>query len=285
MTVQIATSTASIPQNADVVRHRDRVLAVDWQWFVDVADRAFSDYVFTRSSAKRRVFVRVDFRYSIFDTCYFRDCTFDSCDFTGCRFVGTNFHGSTFTGCKFDYAIFERTLVDNSILDTGCPSVENLKLRFARTLRTNYQSLGDAASVNKAILVALDATEVHLLKAWRSNESYYRRKYKGIRRVKALVDWMEFTVLDALWGNGERPRKLVRSVMLLLCAIAVSDVLSHRDPRLVRSYVSALIASPQIFLGTIKSPFGGIITAGITFLRLVVFGLFVSILVRRFARR
>ena len=68
----------------------------------------------------------MDFKYTIFDTCYFRNCVFDSCDFTGCRFSGTNLIGATFDGCKFDYVILERTQVDNEILDVGCPGWENL---------------------------------------------------------------------------------------------------------------------------------------------------------------
>jgi hypothetical protein len=111
----------------DGVAHRDRIIAVDWQWTADPINRPFIDHVFTRSSAKQRTFTYVDFRYSAFEACYFRSCKFDSCDFTGCRFIATNFHGSTFTGCKFDYAVFERTLIDSTILDTECPAVENLK--------------------------------------------------------------------------------------------------------------------------------------------------------------
>jgi hypothetical protein len=75
---------------------------------------------------------------------------------------------------------FERTFVDNDILNTGCPGFENLKMRFARTLRMNYQQLGDAKSANKAITVELQASEVYLHKAWQSNESYYRKKYGGL---------------------------------------------------------------------------------------------------------
>ena len=52
-------------------------------------------------------------------------------------------------------------------------------MKFARTLRMNYQQLGFAESVNKAIQIELQATEIHLYKAWRSNEAYYRKKYAG----------------------------------------------------------------------------------------------------------
>src|SRR5664279_5375622 len=139
-----------------------RVQATD-KWFRnDVSGISFPNYLFVRLVANKRRFTGVDFKYALFDTCYLRNCVFDSCDFTGCRFIGTNLHGSTFAGCKFDYVNFERTLIDNDILETGCPGHENLKMRFARTLRMNYQQIGDAKSANKAISVELQETEVHL---------------------------------------------------------------------------------------------------------------------------
>src|ERR1035441_3770564 len=62
-------------------------------------------------------FIRVDFRYSFFDSCYLRDCHFDSCNFTGCRFVNTHLPGAKFSGCTFDYVTFEKTFIDPRILD------------------------------------------------------------------------------------------------------------------------------------------------------------------------
>lgn len=285
MSEQETRAMARLTPTSALLAPRSRVIATDLQWIADSKDQRFLDHIFTRSTAKKRGFANVDFRYCTFDACYFRDCNFDSCNFTGCRFVGSNFHGSKFIGCDFDYASFERTQIDSAILDNSCPAHENLKLRFARTLRVNFQALGDTASVNKAILVELDATSIHLYEAWHSNASYYRKKYAGVHRFNSFVDWLRFKTLDALWGNGERPAKLARSVAVFLVVIAIIDVGTHRDPALVASYWKALIDSPQIFLGTGPSPFSGLAAAAIAFVRLVTFGLFVSILVRRFARR
>lgn len=269
-----------------LLKTKARWLLSDVQWLADANDAKFPDHIFTRTSAKKRTFSGVDFRYCTFDACYFRDCGFDSCDFTGCRFLNCNFHGSRFIGCKFDYAAFERTFIDNAILDECCPAYENLKLRFARSLRANFQALGDAESVNKAILVELDATGVHLTKAWTSNESYYRKKYRGLRRIKAFFAWLEFKILDLLWGNGERPGRLARSVLFFLVLLAIYDAITHGDPWSLHSYLAALLRSPATFLGTSASPpFGEFVTTTVAFLRLVAFGLFISILVRRFARR
>ncbi len=267
------------------LRPKERTIVVDHDWVADVRDVAFASHIFQRVSAKKIRFANVDFKYCTFDSCYLRLCAFESCDFTGCRFVGTNFHGSTFSDCKFDYAVFERTLIESDVLDTCAPQRVNLKQKFARTLRTNYQALGDSDAVNKAILVELNATRVHLSKSWRSHELYYRRKYAGLDRVFAFLEWLKFVAGDVVWGNGERASRLVRTSIALTLLVAFGDTLSARNPALVADWWSALISAPQVLLGTKQPPYPGLILALITLTRYVLLGLFVSILVRRFARR
>jgi hypothetical protein len=263
-----------------------RVHQIDKRFDSDVSNGAFANHLFLRLVTKDKQFTKVDFKYSIFDTCYFRGCRFDSCDFTGCRFVGTNFHGAKFSGCKFDYSIFERTIVDNCILDTECPAHENLKMRFSRTLRMNYQQLGDAESANKAIAVELQATETHLYKTWHSNESYYRKKYAGWKRIEAFLEWFKFKTLDFIWGNGESLSKLLRGVLIIFLLISLIDALKFKDPQRIDSYVKAFIESPQVFLGTLSpSYYPSLYLTTILFVRLVVFGFFMSIIIKRFNRR
>src|SRR5258706_9314041 len=143
----------------------------------DLAGEKFLNLQFQRLVASKKKFTECDFSFSEFDAAYLRNCTFDSCNFTGCKFTNTNLRGSKFIGCKFDYAQFSHTQVEPEILDTGCPGQENLQQRFARTLRVNFNKIGDAAAANKVIKVELEATHVHLYKPWRSRESYYRKKY------------------------------------------------------------------------------------------------------------
>lgn len=263
-----------------------RIGLTDQKFTADIDHADFANRLFVRLVAKSRRFTAVDFKYSIFDTCYLRSCSFDSCDFTGCRFLATNLHGSSFSGCKFDYATFERTLVENDILDTECPGPDNLKMRFARTLRMNYQQLGDATSANKAINVELQASKVHKLKTWRSKESYYRKKYSGIKRVKAFGDWLLFVILDFIWGNGESALKLLRTMALVLAIMSVIDVMAFKDPMRVDSYLHAMLVVPQIFLGSsAPSYYWGPYLALIVFARLIGFGFLISIIIKRFNRR
>ncbi len=208
------------------------------------------NHLFQRLVAKEVRFEGVNFSYTIFDTCYLRKCVFINCNFTGCRFKDSNLHGSSFEGCKFDYAFFDKTIVDPEILESGCPGPENLRDKFARTLRTNFQSLGDYSSVNKAVHLELDAKEEHLRKAWRSKESYYRQKYKGIVRVKMFIGWLNFKAFDYIWGNGESLWKLGRAVVVILVVIAFVDVgVAGRDPLRIPSYLASLARAPAIFFG------------------------------------
>ena len=195
-----------------------------------VRDEKLINVLFERLVAMKVQFNQVDFSYCIFDAAYLRNCSFIDCNFTGCRFLNSNLSGTSFHGCKFDYATFEKTYIDNDVLDTGCPGFENLKLKFARSLRLNYQQIGDAKSSNKAMAIELEATESHLFKAWNSKEAYYRHKYKDLKRFKVFMDWLCFKALDIIWGNGESALKLVRTVLWALLIIAAVHLLIFEDP-------------------------------------------------------
>lgn len=251
-----------------------------------VCQEMFINKLFERLVASKVEFKNVDFSYCIFDAAYLRNCRFEDCNFTGCRFINSNLSGCSFNGCKFDYASFDKTQVDNDILDVGCPGPENLRLKFARSLRLNYQQIGDAKSANKAIGIELQATEDHLHKAWCSKESYYRKKYKGFERLKRFGEWIEFKLLDLVWGNGESTWKLFRAVLVVLLIIAVVHAIGFEDPSLVKSYGEALLISPQVFLGVLKPPeYPGPYLTIIFLARLIMFGFFMSIIIKRFNRR
>lgn len=283
---QMPVSNVNSPDPAPQLVNSGRVIEVDKRFDHDVRQGQFMNVLFTRLVAKSVRFENVDFKYSIFDTCYLRSCTFDSCDFTGCRFVATNLHGSSFSGCIFEYTSFERTIVDDDILLTGCPGYENLKVRFARALRMNYQQLGDAKSVNRAISIELQATEIHLHKAWSSPESYYRKKYRGLQRFQMFAEWLRFKVLDLIWGNGESLPKVIRAVFIILVVMALADALCFRDQRSINSFVAAFLDSPQVLLGSLTpKAYPSTLLAIIVFVRLFVIGLLMSITIKRLSRR
>jgi hypothetical protein len=261
----------------------DRVHELDKRFTCSESNVDYSNRHFVRVSAKDCTFANVDFKYSIFEGCYLRGCRFEDCNFTGVRFVDTNLHGSRFSGCDFRYTGFRKTNIDPSVLDTECPPFENLKRGFARALRVNYQELGDVDGVNKAIKVELRATEVHLHEAWSANESYYRRKYRGWKRLEMFFRWMSFRTLGLVWGNGESYLRLAISLGILLLVMATLDsAFFHASA----SFWAALVASPQVFMGSGQpQSFPGAYLAIIAVVRVVALGFLVAILVKKLSRR
>lgn len=267
-------------------RSTGRRILTDQAVAYDLKDADLHNCQFQRLVAVNKRFTKCTFRYSEFDSAYLRNCMFDSCDFTGCTFRDANLRGTQFNGCNFEYTRFSNTLVDPAILDVGCPVQENLQQKFARTLRTNFDQVGDARSANKAIMVELESNRIHLYKAWRSREPYYRNKYHGIRRSRAFLEWAEFMALDFFWGNGESALKLARSLAIVLVMIALGDVYFLRTPNDLSSYYSALVQAPEVFLG-VATPkqFSGLALAGIASLRYLMIACLVSILIKRLSRR
>jgi len=243
--------------------------------------------VFIRLNAKGVRFNNVSFLHCVFEGCYINSCVFDSCDFTGCRFVASNFHQTRFAGCDFRYATFERTHIDSEILDSEAPREENLRMHFSRSLRMNYQQLGDAKSVNKAISIELGATSAYLYKSWISKETYYKEKYGGILKSSIqLLRWIEFWLLHAIWGNGESILKLIRSLALVLLCIAVYATLTNGNSMDLSQYWNNLSRAPAIFLGVLSpTNFSTGVLSVITGTKLVSIALLTALLVKRFSRR
>lgn len=270
----------------DHFRPTGREIITDQAIIQDLKNVDLKNKQFERLVAKKKTFIDCDFSYSQFDSAYLHKCVFDSCKFVGCKFTNSNLRGSKFEGCVFDYAEFSQTQVEPDILDTGCPGQENLQQKFARTLRINFHQIGNSIAANKAIKIELEAGRVHLYKAWRSREAYYRKHYPGVTRIKAFFEWVDFVLLDAFWGNGESFIKLLRTWLLVILAIAVGEVYLLKDPASLNSYVEAVKNAPQVFLGVARpDSFSGLLLAAIAALRYVMLACLVSILVKRFSRR
>lgn len=246
----------------------------------------YRNHIFVRLVAIAKTFTDVDFRFCVFDGCYLRDCKFLNCDFTGTKFSSSSFHGSSFTNCVFNYTTFEKTEITPDILDTQAPEYENLRSKFARSLRMNFQQLGDAESVNKAIKIELQATKIHLHEAWHSRKDYYRDKYPGVKRAGAFFEWFWFRLQHFLWGNGESALRLLTTLLFLFLGMAIYHSFRVGDPARVSSYWEGLRAAPEVYLGVRTfSRYGYWYIAFITATRLLTFAALTSILIKRFNRR
>ena len=270
----------------DLFNSSGRIVCSDQAVARHLENETLNNRQFVRLVAYEKRFVGCNFRNSTFEACYLRKCTFDSCDFSGCHFDRCQLPGTSFQGCKFDYATFQRTMIEPEILRTGCPGFENLQMRFARSLRINYQDIGDSDAVNEAILVELAATGVHLRKAVFSRESYYRNKYRGFKRLAITAELAKFKALDLIWGNGEKVVRLIGALFFVLVCMALYDVLSFRNLKNVDDYIDAIVLAPQVLIGA-NSPleFGTAYLSIVATIRLVAFALLVSMFLKRFHRR
>lgn len=258
----------------------------------DVSFKRNMDYeklenrVLVRPVGMRKKFEHVAFNYTIFEHAYFRQCEFINCCFIGCKFLSSNFSGSKFTDCDFKYAIFERTTIDVDSLIRSLPQEDNLKASFLRSLRVNFQQQGDVKSVNHVVSEELKAHGNFLKNATFSGQEYYRKKYNGMNRVKKGQEYLTFLILSLIWGNGESITRLFFSLAFFL--FLMSGILSFISPTgfSLENAWAFLITSPELFFGIKKTDSinDGFYTF-ITIVRLIYFGLFMSVLVKRLSRR
>jgi hypothetical protein len=249
----------------------------------DVSEMNFEKHELIRVYAVGITFKEKTFRQSIIDQCYFRRCIFNDCDFTGAHISNTNFQGANFSGCTFDYTIFKTTDIDTIPLSKNLPNGENLKMQLARNLRANYASIGDYARVNFAIKIENSAKLAHLKKAAFSRESYYRKKkeFSGIGRVSHMVQFVSFYALDKLWGNGEKPLRMLYSIPILLTLLSCLFSLFSTHP--ISYYLTQTFLI--FFIGKSSSNIDLVPTIVIVVFRYLAMGLFLSSVVRRLTRR
>lgn len=247
---------------------------------------AYRNTRYIRVNAIGKRFERVDFSNCVFDSCYFRKCVFDTCNFTGTKFINANFPQATFTGCNFRYATFEKTYIDDDIMEREAPIEDNLKMRFSRSLRVNFQQIGDAPAVNRAILLELEATRSYLYNSWSfSASSYYRNKYTGHKRIQQALKWAQFVTLDFIWGNGESLTRLVRTVALWLLCIATIDAFNKNQNPNFTGFLESTIRAPGIFLGVVDSGTPVFCISVIAASRLLMVAMFTTMLIKRLSRR
>lgn len=227
-------------------------------------------------------FKGVAFKQAALTNCYFRNCTFIRCDFTGTQIKECYLKGSTFEACKFLYTTWEKTQLDEQFLDQCLPPEENLARDLVRSLRVNFSQIGNYEAVNKAAAIEVKLTGQHFFKAAYSKQAYYRSfpKYNGLHRFRYMWLHLQWKMLNYVWGNGESLFRVVLSGAVVILAVAMMLTASAPKPK----FFDALSVSFLSFWGitqTIPEAFA----VSLTIARLLLFGLFMAILVKRLSRR
>ncbi|MEZ7515850.1 pentapeptide repeat-containing protein [Flavobacterium frigidarium] len=280
-------------EKKDMMFFSTKKLEIEKKYYYILDGNKFVNHLFIRAIAKNIIFKNIDFSITYFENCYLRDCRFIRCNFEGAKFAACNLVGSYFEDCNFDYVTFEKTFVDDEIFECA-PKKDNLKYKFARSLKLNYASVGDYIKASKAVTIELEATKSHLKDSWLSGEEWYKLKYGGIkRRLNQLWKWFKVSILDFLWGNGESLWRLIRFNFIMFGILTMYDVFQ-------KSVLNVLDILEVFFIKVPGNYFGIVIKEGtqnyfeyypdslsltLMITRLICFGLLMSIIIKKYNRR
>lgn len=238
------------------------------------------------------------FRSAVFIRCYFRGVTFTNCDFTSARFIECNFKGAKFVHCKFDYAMFRRTIVDSEEVIANLPLEPNVRRDLLRNLRVDARELGSVEDEGLYIRHEIDASDLFCINVFKGKGEYYRNKYGALERIGFLGQWLQSKVSGLVWGNGEKPLRVlyacfftIAMISMILLWFGYSIKSFPQGSNFYLNFMMSLRLSVSEFLGVpynvdsfpLQVPF--LVSVVAVFLRYVFIGLLVSVMFRSFSRR
>lgn len=281
-------------EKKDKMFYSSKTDKVDNVLFYVLEGNNFQNHLFVRAIARKIIFKNVDFSKTYFENSYLRDCRFIRCNFEGAKFTGCNLTGSYFEDCNFDYVTFEKTFVDDEIFECA-PKKDNLRYKFARSLKLNYASIGDYIKSSKAVTIELEATKKHLKDSWLSGEEWYQLKYGGIkRRFEQFRKWLAVSLLDFLWGNGESLWRLIRFNLLIFSILTLFHIFSKSVTDVYKIFDIFLIKIPSNYFGIVVKGtdnnnyfdyYPAWLNLTLVITRLICFGLLMSIIIKKYNRR
>ncbi|WP_433760927.1 pentapeptide repeat-containing protein [Brucella anthropi] len=207
-------------------------------------------------SGKKQLFEKVDFSYSVIIRGYFHQSQFKRCNFTGTRFVDCNFRNANFEDCDFSYCDFTGSRIETDEILRNLPDRPNVRRELLQVLRKNALSMGDVSASRAFVIAELSARKEHLRRAWKQEENYYKKKYKGIRKQSTILIQRTGLWLDGfLWGHGEKLWNLPVSALIILAFFSlvssVSWASSISDPsvaQLITQFKAYMIYYVSLFL-------------------------------------
>lgn len=258
-----------------------------------------NDYIVQLGRAKKGAKVNgCTFRSTIFINCYFNGVVFTNCDFTSAKFIDCNLKDAKFIHCKFDYSYFRRTIIDSSEILCNLPREPNLCRDLLRVLRVDARELGNVEDESIYVRKEIEASNLFYLSAFNGRKRWYRDKYSGMDRIIFLLKWGQSKFSGFIWGNGEKPARVLYSCVLTVFIISLLlTVHGYRESQFSETpgFYSNIVVSLRLaiseFLGipydvesfSLRVPFLISVFAALT--RYIFIGLLVSVMFRSFSRR
>lgn len=193
-----------------------------------------------------------DFSFCVFINCYFKWAELHQVKFQSCEFINCNFEHATFVGCDFQYAEFDGCFIPYAAIKANLPHErENINRALCRTLSIQCLQLGAVEDYKQYLFEERNAGEIHeIRKLFHSSTSYYQ-KYSLWDGLEGLMYYLRSKTSKYLWGYGEKMAVLLRNIILIILAYAVSyfPVINQilANPISGNRYLSALYLSACTF--------------------------------------
>ncbi len=157
--------------------------------------------------------VNCNLSQAMFSECYFRRAVFQECDIVNSKFDACEFSSARLEASRLDFAAFrgcEIGIANIAFRDDTSPQV---LARVCRNLKLNAMSMGHYD----------DASELTFLEKSYERRVMFQQAFSGERdstakRFKAFAMWLDAAILNWLWGYGEKPWRLLASMVAAIVA-------------------------------------------------------------------
>jgi hypothetical protein len=237
-----------------------------------------------------------DFLQCVFDEVYARHALFENVNFSGSYFKNCNFSNSTFYHCDLSFCKFEKCDLPYKSIMSCLPSEPNIRRELARSLKVNYQGLGNKKIADIFLDIEIEANEQELMAIFKSSETYYKQRYDWGQRFSSLFEWGWLKAAGLVWGYGHRILRLIISYLVLMSSLSILLALSHSSFKEVSTGITKSLTYSESFIvvygESIKYPYD--FSAIGTFAHVIIFivrlfgiiylGLFGATLYRRISK-
>jgi hypothetical protein len=136
--------------------------------------------------------------------CYFRNTVFDNCDIVNAKFQKNEFSNARIEDCRLDFCSFKECEITLQTIRFRKDTDPRVLMRICRNLKLNAMSMGHFADAGE--LTYMEKTfERHTL-----HRHAFTAEHESLRlRLRAIRGWFGSMLLNALWGYGERPARLL----------------------------------------------------------------------------
>ena len=136
--------------------------------------------------------------------CYFRNTVFDNCDIVNSKFQKNEFSNARIEDCRLDFCSFKECEITLQTIRFRKDTDPRVLMRICRNLKLNAMSMGHFADAGE--LTYMEKTfERHTL----HRHAFSTEHESPLQRLRAIRGWFGSILLNALWGYGERPARLL----------------------------------------------------------------------------